>query len=197
MILFYDTETTGMIKNWNIPIDGSDNIPNIVQLGWALFTRKGQHILSTSNIIKPNGWTIEPQAEAIHGISLERCEAEGISIQDALKPFCFMHQMSDCNVAHNHNFDSKIVRAELIRLESKYTREHFKSQAFKCTMMETTSFCKLRKPNGRGGYKWPKLEELHEKLFNEPMANAHDALGDVMSTSKCFFELVKRGIIEL
>lgn len=186
-----------MIQDWSQQVDGSSNFPNIVQFGWALFTNDGKLILKASNIIKPNGWTITPEAEAVHGISLEKCEAEGISIKDALKPFIGMHMWCDVVVAHNHNFDSKIVRAEMIRLNSKYTREQFKAKPFKCTMMETTSFCKLPKPSGRRGFKWPKLEELHRTLFNAEMEDAHDALGDVMATSKCFFELLKRGVITL
>jgi len=55
-------------------------------------------------------------------------------------------------------------------------------------MLKTTSLCKL--PNKYGnGYKWPKLSELHNFLFNEDFADAHDALGDIRATIKCFFEL--------
>lgn len=197
MILFFDTETTGMIKDWTRQIDGSDNFPNIVQFGWALFTDDGKLIVKASNIIKPNGWVIEPEAEAVHGISLEKAELEGISIADSMKPFIAMHKWCNLAVAHNHNFDSKIVRAELIRLNSKYTREDFKARPKFCTMMATTKFCKLKKANGRGGFKWPKLKELHQVLFGEEFEDQHDALGDVMATARCFFELLDRGVIEI
>ncbi|SVD61857.1 uncharacterized protein METZ01_LOCUS414711, partial [marine metagenome] len=38
--------------------------------------------------------------------------------------------------------------------------------------------------------------ELHEKLFDKPMQQAHNALVDVRACMKCYFELEKRGIID-
>jgi len=49
--------------------------------------------------------------------------------------------------------------------------------------------------NVKGVIKWPKLIELHEKLFNEPFANAHDAMADISATRRCFFELINKEII--
>lgn len=58
-----------------------------------------------------------------------------------------------------------------------------------CTMLAGHKI--VKGPNNR----WPKLELLHRKLFDEEMANAHDALGDVYATVRCYFELKDRGII--
>jgi len=48
---------------------------------------------------------------------------------------------------------------------------------------------------GYYGYKWPKLSELHYHLFGEDFEGAHNSKNDVAATSKCFFELKKRGVI--
>ena len=46
---------------------------------------------------------------------------------------------------------------------------------------------------GRGGkFKLPTLTELHEYLFNEPFAEAHNATADVEATTRCFLELIRR-----
>jgi DNA polymerase-3 subunit epsilon len=63
-----------------------------------------------------------------------------------------------------------------------------------CTMMKSTSFCKLP---AKRGYKWPKLDELHQTLFGCDFEGAHDAGSDVLATVKCFFELVRLGVIEM
>jgi DNA polymerase III epsilon subunit-like protein len=45
------------------------------------------------------------------------------------------------------------------------------------------------------GHKWPKLSELHQKLFGVTFEEAHDAAVDIEATAKCFWELKRRGII--
>ncbi|MCX6741278.1 MAG: hypothetical protein NTY61_02675, partial [Candidatus Parcubacteria bacterium] len=35
--LFFDTETTGLPKNWKAPIEDLDNWPRIVQIAWAIY----------------------------------------------------------------------------------------------------------------------------------------------------------------
>ena len=61
-------------------------------------------------------------------------------------------------------------------------------------MKETVDFCALE-PKMYGTFKYPKLEELHIKLFGEGMVNAHDAEVDTDYLAKCFFELVRIGQI--
>ena len=55
-----------------------------------------------------------------------------------------------------------------------------------------TKLCKL--PNQRpGAYKWPKLTELHQHLFGEPMTDAHNALADTLATARCYVEMQRLG----
>jgi len=86
-------------------------------------------------------------------------------------------------VAHNMSFDEKIVGAEFLRCKltnSLPTKKRI------CTMESTTSFCAL---NGPYGFKWPKLSELHYKLFRTGFDEAHNAAVDITVTAKCFWEL--------
>ncbi len=53
-------------------------------------------------------------------------------------------------------------------------------------MERTTNFCAI---DGPYGYKWPKLSELHFKLFNTGFEEAHNAAVDIKATAKCFWEL--------
>lgn len=43
-----------------------------------------------------------------------------------------------------------------------------------------------------GKFKLPTLTELHEFLFNQPFAEAHNATADVEATARCFFELIRK-----
>ncbi len=53
-------------------------------------------------------------------------------------------------------------------------------------MQATTNYCRLPGPYG---YKWPTLQELHMKLFQESFEDAHHALVDVRACARCYFEL--------
>ena len=62
------------------------------------------------------------------------------------------------------------------------------------TCTETTADL-LKLPGGRGGkFKLPTLTELHQYLFNQPFAEAHNATADVEATTRCFLELIKREV---
>ena len=45
-------------------------------------------------------------------------------------------------------------------------------------------------------FKFPKLSELHIKLFLEDFINAHNAVADIHATKRCFFELKKIWLIK-
>jgi len=37
-ILFFDTETTGLPKNWKAPVEQLDNWPRLVQIAWQVYS---------------------------------------------------------------------------------------------------------------------------------------------------------------
>ena len=51
MYLVYDTETTGLPKNWNAPITDSDNWPRMVQISWQVHDIKGDLVEVKNYII--------------------------------------------------------------------------------------------------------------------------------------------------
>ena len=195
MFLFFDTETTGLPLDWRAPLEDLDNWPRLVQLAWLLTDENGKKVKSTNRIIKPEGFIIPTEAAAVHGVSTERAHEEGVLLNPALKEFIQAVDKAKLLVAHNMSFDEKIMGAELLR--KKHEHKLFDRPKI-CTMQSSTDYCKiqsaLRAENGYG-YKWPKLIELHQKLFDQEFENAHDALADVKACARCFFELMKRGII--
>jgi hypothetical protein len=62
-------------------------------------------------------------------------------------------------------------------------------------MKTTVDFCALQ---GNGlRFKYPKLWELHKKLFGEYFSWAHDAMVDVEATQRCFLELEKQWVLSV
>ncbi len=85
MYLTFDTETTGLPKNYSAPISEVDNWPRMVQIAWQTNDKSGNLISSESYIIKPKNFIIPFNAEKIHGISTQKAQDEGKEIKDVLK----------------------------------------------------------------------------------------------------------------
>lgn len=190
MYLFFDTETTGLPKSWKAPMTDLDNWPRVIQLGMALYDADKKLVQEWDLIIKPEGFVIPKDASAVHGITTERAEVEGILLEEAVAQFQDAAKRAKYLIAHNMSFDKNVWGAELLRSGEDFPTELEQL----CTMLSTVNFCAIR---GKWGNKWPKLEELHRKLFKKDFEDAHNALGDVRATANCFFELLRQNIIKL
>ncbi|HNI45161.1 MAG TPA: 3'-5' exonuclease [Chitinophagales bacterium] len=189
MYLFFDTETNGLPKNWKAPISDLSNWPRLVQIAWILYDQSGNEIERNDHIIKPQGFSIPREAASIHGITTEKANAEGVDLQWALDEFNTQVQKALHLVAHNMDFDEKIVGAEFLRNNMLNPIANKKKI---CTMKATTNYVAIE---GYYGYKWPKLSELHQKLFGFDFEEAHNAAADINATAKCFWEAKRLGII--
>ena len=192
-ILFFDTETTGTPRNYKAPVTDSYNWPRLVQLAWIMADKDGNVLKRKSVIIKPEGFSIPADATAVHGITTERAQKEGLPLHEVLEEFVTDLSLAKQIVGHNIEFDKNIVGAELYRFGMDYAQLMDKPST--CTMKSSTDYCAIPNPNGYFGYKWPSLQELYFKLFNRNFVDAHDALADITATKECFFELRKRGVI--
>ena len=189
MYLFFDTETTGLPRNWKAPVTDLNNWPRLVQLAFLYFDRYGNKISGGDFIVMPEGFSIPADASRIHGISTERALQEGKPLLTVLQEFQSLIGQAEVLVAHNISFDEKIVGAEFLR---KGLPNTIPSKRKICTMESTTNFCAI---SGPYGYKWPKLSELHYKLFRTGFDEAHNAAVDITATAKCFWELKRLGKI--
>ncbi|MDI9320313.1 MAG: 3'-5' exonuclease [Phycisphaerales bacterium] len=189
MYLFFDTETTGLPRNWKALVSELNNWPRLVQLAFLYYDNNGNKISGGDFIIKPEGFTIPTDVSRIHGISTERAIREGQSLRAVLLNFQSLIGQASYLVAHNMSFDEKIVGAEFLR---NGMQNSIQTKNKICTMEKTTNFCAI---DGPYGYKWPKLSELHYKLFRTGFEEAHNAAVDITATAKCFWELKRKNIL--
>ncbi len=189
--LFFDTETTGLPRSWNAPVTDLANWPRLVQLAYMAYDADGNLLASADTLIKPAGFVIPEESSRIHGITTERALKEGRDLGEVLAEFRALLDRTRFLVAHNISFDEKIIGAEFLRAGMP----DIPASVIKiCTMHSTTEYCEI--PGARG-YKWPRLAELHRKLFEADFEGAHNAASDVAATVKCFWELRRRGIIRV
>ncbi|WP_338793763.1 DNA polymerase III subunit alpha [Bernardetia sp. MNP-M8] len=191
MYLVFDTETTGLPKNFNAPVTDSENWPRLVQIAWQLHDKTGNLLSAQNHIVYPDGFTIPFNAEKVHGISTKRAEENGKPLSDVLNAFADDYQKADILIGHNVEFDVAIMGAEFHRTSIE---RGFMEKETLCTKLTSVDFVAIQ--GGRGGrFKWPTLTELHTKLFGVPFADAHDAAYDVDATAKCFFGLLQNKVV--
>jgi len=199
--LIFDTETTG---KWDFKKTLDDPAqPSMVELAWQLVDTETGRIVDVCNrlIELPDGREIPAEVTAIHGVTTDMCRRFGKSVLDTIYLFGDAIEIADVAVAHNFDFDKRIILASLVQCDlvegtiihkemlDQLNQKHF------CTMNAATDLIKIPGPYG---YKWPKLQELYQFLFNrEPQYTAHCALGDVMTTTECLLELNRRGLVNL
>ena len=191
MYLVFDTETTGLPKNFTAPVTDSENWPRLVQIAWQLHDKTGNLLSAQNYIVYPDGFTIPFNAEKVHGISTKRAEENGKPLSDVLNAFADDYEKADILIGHNVEFDVSIMGAEYHRTSIE---RGFMEKETLCTKLSSVDFVAIK--GGRGGrFKWPTLTELHTKLFGVPFADAHDAAYDVDATAKCFFGLLQNKVV--
>lgn len=183
MYLFFDTETTGIPRNYKAPASDLRNWPRLVQIAWLLADEKANEMASAEFIVKPDGFTIPRDATRIHGITHEMALQNGVDLKSVLSAIMPDIDKASMLIAHNMSFDEKILGAEFLRAGHP---DFVAAKKRKCTMQGATDFCRLPGPYG---YKWPTLQQLHAKLFSESIEGAHHALVDVRACARCYFEL--------
>ena len=188
--LFFDTETTGLPRDYEAPASDTLNWPRMVQLSWILTDSQGNVLSVHDCIVRPDGFEIPEQAASIHGISTERAMREGAPLDSVLTVFLQTLDSAEYIVGHNISFDIHVVDSEFVRRGVDASLARMKAY---CTMLAGTDYCKL--PGNYGHYKWPKLQELHKKLFGTEFDDAHNSAADVDATCKCFWEMRRRKLM--
>lgn len=207
-ILFFDTETTRLPVNFYEPYTNTENWPRLVQLAWITEDTDTKEKKENDLIIRPEGFTIPEEAAKIHNITTEFAERDGVDLRAAFSDFVQDMLLADLLVAHNIEFDKKVICSEIHRTTRKIIVENnllcecldfmpafeclinrFINKRSVCTMKLGTNYTKIK--TAGGDYKWPKLIELYRHFFGKDFEGQHDALDDIRATRDCFWEMVR------
>lgn len=182
MLLFFDTETTGLWKD-NLPI-GHDEQPRICQIAGVLTDEDGVEQMSLNLPVYQE--VVPERAAAVHGKTAEVLARIGLNEGIVLSVFEEMLELAHTVVAHNGAYDQKVVMNALLRYDG-VAKDPFRGKQAFCTMRAATPLCRIKSP--RGGFKWPNLQEAHRHFFGHEFEGAHDAFADVKACRDIYFEM--------
>src|ERR1041385_17838 len=100
MILSYDTETTGLVE------------PRLVELGAVLLDDNGVERAVVSLLVRPDGFTVPPDATAVHGVSHGLATAAGVPTVVALSTLTNLWSRADARIAFNLEYDDGVIERE-------------------------------------------------------------------------------------
>jgi DNA polymerase III epsilon subunit-like protein len=204
-VLIFDTETTGLPKTKVINPDSLHLWPHIVQLSYLVYDSDNNDIVvMEDNIIKTaSGVVISQESSAIHGITSDISQTRGVNLDNVLNGFFGALKNVDVLVGHNISFDINVIVVELLRMiynpNTGVSAEELNSYKINlhllnnyknvyCTMQKTIDFCAIKSisKTGREYNKFPKLIELHSKIFDTTPNNLHNSLNDILVTLRCY-----------
>jgi DNA polymerase III epsilon subunit-like protein len=205
-ILVFDTETTGLPQTKILNPDTLNLWPTIVQFSYVIFDLSLNEIVESKDyIIKvPKNIEISEDSAKIHGITNEISSNMGILINEALNEFFYYLRKVDNIIGHNISFDLNMIKVELLRIiyNQKLSAEQLKNYKYDlhyisnykniyCTLQDSIKLCNIHAIDkfGRPYLKYPKLIELHQKLFDSSPNNLHNSFNDILVTLRCFMKL--------
>ena len=204
-VLVFDTEATGLPKTKIINPDALHLWPHIVQFSYLIYdTELNDVVVVGDNIVNVgSGIDIPAESTAIHGITNQMSQTEGVSLSQILGGFFRELKTADRLVGHNISFDINLVIVELLRMiyhadpnsgnddistnkNNLHQIANFKNTY--CTLQESIDLCAIKAVTklGKEYNKFPKLIELHQKLFQTMPNNLHNSLTDILVTLRCY-----------
>lgn len=203
-VLVFDTETTGLPQTKILNPDTLHQWPNVVQFSYVIYDLSLNDIVESKDYIIKLPVLISEESTKIHGITNEISNRKGILIDEVLNEFFYYLRDVDWIIGHNISFDINMIKVELLRIiySDKLTSEQLKTYKYDlhyitnyknvcCTLQDSIKFCNIQAINkfGKPYLKYPKLIELHQKLFNSSPNNLHNSFNDILVTLRCFMKL--------
>ena len=185
IIVGFDTETTGLIKPNVVEMEKQ---PEIIELYMTKQIQRSDGVVELideiNTFLQPQYGEISDEITRITGITPLMVKGAPVfgDIFPRLQEF---HVGVYAWVAHNNAFDTAMMANEISRIGKIV---HFPFPPRKICTVQSSMAIEQRRLT---------LTNLHKELFGVPFEGAHRAKDDVLATMRCFWELVKRGMIKI
>ena len=221
-ILVFDVETTGLMPKSSKMGPGPPitAYPHILQLSFCIYdlwetqmVRQYDAYINVDESVE-----ISEFISGLTGITRDICKTQGQPMLDVLRDFYDAYQGCDCIVAHNIEFDEKMILVEVERLRERLIAEAPQCLTLFNTMYEATHnierYCTMKKGTPICNISWdpptidvpaitatakprepskkfPKLAKLYQTLFPDDVlpANLHNSMVDVLACLRCYLKM--------
>ena len=173
--MVYDTETTGL-PDFKAP-STSPHQPHLCEVSALLYDRNDLLIDRYEALVRPDGWDISAEAQAIHQIPMEKMVNEGLPEKQVIEGFLKFHKRAGIRVGHNESFDARIIRIGILRYLDEGTAAEWKSAPSFCTCA-TARARKVSPTNG--------LQMVYKSLIGKTMGVAHRAHEDAEACAEIY-----------
>jgi len=172
-MIFFDTETTGLIKNVALPLSRQ---PRIIEIGCIKEPRPDEAPYHFETTFNP-GVKLDPVITKITGL-IDKDLEDSPKFYEELPGLCDFFRGEKTMVAHNMPFDFQMLLFELKRESAEY------KFPWPSKHIDTVE---LAKPfyNGR----FMKLSKLYEDLIG-PIEQTHRAIDDAEMLMKVYHALI-------
>lgn len=181
LFLFNDTETTGFCKNNGSVIQ--DGQARVCSIGLILTDARGVVLTEFSTLVRPDGWTISEGAQKVNGLATDQCEKYGLHVAPVLSLYNRLASMATYIVAHNSDFDSKMME-----IEQAYYNKQLSDKSVPLAV-KTPWYCTMKNNIYIHGGKGGTLAKNVAYWLNREPTNAHNAMGDAIDCKDIFFAM--------
>lgn len=185
-----DTETSGLFRFKDadgVPVPADDpSQPRLAHLAMILVDENLAEERAIDLYVRPDGWKMEPDAQAVNGLTDEFLAENGAGILDVLDQYVRVIDAGYVIVAFNAQFDCKQMRGELRRAGLD---DRFHVTPNICVMRASMKLG-VKKASGGGGF--PKLSDVCAHLGIDHNAT-HTAGGDARAALEIFRRLHAMG----
>lgn len=192
-VLFYDNETTGLPKYGQPSTDPTQ--PRVTQLAAQLCVEEtGEVLAQLDHIILPCGWTIPDDVAKLTGLTTELALVQGVAADIVIPEFIEMWKQAGVRVAHNEQFDMRMIRIELVRSPTFINQlvagvpfaDHWKAGPAFCTQGASTKIVNAARPAG-DRKKTAALAEAYAHFTGKTLDGAHNAMVDVLACKEVYY----------
>lgn len=211
-ILVFDTETTGLFPKGE-DANHIQKYPYVTQLSYIVYDTEAQKEVYRFNsyINIDQSIPLSDIVKELTGVTREKLN-EGVDMLTALKTFYKCYVTCGTIVAHNIDFDKKMMLVEMERHRETIQTHHPECLALfnnffekshnirtYCTMHHGKGLCNITLPSkfegGRPYKKAPKLIELYKHLFdNKEVDGLHNSMTDVIVCLQCYLKMTNNAV---
>lgn len=176
----FDFETSGLPegrRNVEITQETLKNFDSCraVSLSAARFSSRGRLIDTFDAVVYPNDFLISEKSIEVHGITQDYAEKNGRPFTEVFIDFMkFIGPRTTTLVAHNAQFDTSVLRSEMIR------------HNLNLSLLDNINFVCTMKLYKERFLKPIKLGELYKDIFGEDFENAHNSLADCIACGRVY-----------